>query len=135
MRTEFVNSSLALSIPIKIDGTLIATSYNAGDPMNNPAAGFGICRFTVYASDGTVAKSNNVSMQDISAYRDSVKSGIGDAVINFGFQAADTITIVPVYGVRDAGGNLDWRKLDKITIQIVALANDGGAALNPNVTI
>ncbi len=131
----FVNGSVSLAVLIQIDGVAVATAYAANAIMNNPAATFGILRFTAYDSAGAVAISNGVPIQDVYCYRDATNAGKGVAVIAYGFQAADTFEIVPVFGVHTAGGALDWRELERITVKVYPLTSANGIALTPNVTI
>ena len=132
--TYYINGSVSLAVPITIDGVAITTAYSSGDIMNNPAATYGIVRFTAYDSTGAVAKSNNVAVQDIYCYCDSTHSNIGDAAIAYGFQAAGTYVIVPVFGIKDGSGNLSWRELEKKQITVFAMTSSG-IAVSPNVTI
>src|ERR1051326_2060416 len=118
--TRYTDSTIEISVPISIDGVAISTSYAANAIMNNPAAGYGICRFTVKKSDGTIATSNGVNMADINCYRHPTESNTAIGKMAYGVQVADEFTILPFYGVKNLDGTLDWRALSSIKVKVYA---------------
>jgi hypothetical protein len=202
MQNAKINNSISFAVLIKVAGTSIATAYAPGAMMNNPAQGYGICRFTAFSGTGgtngtvtitdgvatlsdttfgaftasmvgmtlslsknnvfigyyqiatnpdtntvtlatnpsagtgyewnLIAMSNGVPLYDVSCYRDSDNNGQGDAAISFGFQAADTVTIVPVYGVHNSDGSLNWHLLAKEEWSITPVTTDAGITIVVN---
>lgn len=118
-RMWHINDTIDIAIPISVNGKMIITSYDAGDIMNNPAAGFGVLRITVYTSSGEIATSNNIPVKDIYCYRDLKNSGQGRIRVAHGFQVPDTYTFTPTYEVNDENGHLDWKIQGPTSLRVI----------------
>lgn len=118
----YPKDSVGISVPIKVDGVIITTSYLAGDPMSNSAIGFGKAWFSVFDSTGAiVSDASNTVLQDVIMFRDTLSSGTAVYTIGPGLLSPGTYSIQPFYSVNTTGGSLNWRKQAVISVTIAPL--------------